>query len=138
MSKADWLADIHQQSFPAEHAWSAASFDELLIQSGAILYDDHHGFLLVRCAADEMEVLTIAVLPEYRRGGIAAELMERALYEAKKSGITCCFLEVDCQNQPAIKLYERLGFTVVATRKNYYQAENGKSDALLMRYRFAT
>ena len=113
------------------------SFDELLAQPSVKLYDDAHGFALVRYAVDEMEVLTIAVLPEHRRSGIALELMQQAFAAVKNSGITCCFLEVDCRNIPAIKLYERLGFAIVSTRKDYYQTANGRSDAFLMRYRFA-
>ena len=132
------LAQIHQQSFPTAHAWSEQSFAELLSQPGVQLYQqDKQAFLLVRSAADEMEVLTIAVLPACRRQGLAKGLMQQALDAAEAANTQSCFLEVEAGNIPAIRLYKGLGFEVVATREGYYKTEHdGRRDGYLMRYRF--
>ena len=92
------LADIHQQSFPPARAWSEQSFEELLGQPGVALYQQEGALLMTRSVADEMEVLTIAVLPAFRRQAVATTLMQQAIQEAKEQGIGCCFLEVDRQN----------------------------------------
>lgn len=127
------LATIHQPCFPPLQAWSKQSFSELLVQPSVQLYQHETcGFLLTRTAADEMEILTIAVLPSHQRRGIATRLMQQALSTIEHSMITRCFLEVEAQNQPAISCYKRLNFEVIATRKDYYQNEQGRSDALVM------
>ncbi|MEM2518912.1 MAG: GNAT family N-acetyltransferase, partial [Nitrososphaerota archaeon] len=65
--------------------------------------------------------ISIAVLPEYRRAGIATALMEKAM-EALKNVYGCSeiFLEVRVSNTPAINLYEKLGFIKIERIKNYY------------------
>lgn len=66
-------------------------------------------------------VISIAVLPEYRRRGIAASLLERALKALKEDyGCEEVYLEVRISNSPAISLYQKLGFTVIKVSKRYY------------------
>ncbi len=65
-------------------------------------------------------VISIAVLPKYRRQGIAANLLEEAMknmihYKSKE-----CYLEVRVGNDEAVKLYERLGFKISKTIREYY------------------
>lgn len=72
----------------------------------------------------------IAVLPQYRRRGIAAALLEGFMAEAKARGAEQMLLEVRESNAPAISLYERYGFTAYNKRKNYYR--NPAEDAVLM------
>lgn len=80
---------------------------------------DAAGFLLSRRAADEEELLLIAVRPECRRRGLASILIERFLAEARESGVSRVFLEMREGNE-AGKLYVRHGFQPVGRRPNYY------------------
>ena len=77
------------------------------------------GFLLSRQAADEEELLLIAVLPECRREGIAGKLIERFVAEARLRGLRRLFLEMRDGN-PAEALYLKFGFNPVGRRRNYY------------------
>ena len=66
-------------------------------------------------------VISIAVLPEHRRRGIATALMKEALSRmAERYGATECYLEVRVSNKPAISLYEKLGFRKADTIPHYY------------------
>ena len=79
------------------------------------------GFILVRIAADESEVLTIGVVPEERKRGVGTELMTEAAKMAASQGAVCLFLEVGRQNIAARRLYGKLGFEQVGTRGHYYR-----------------
>jgi len=87
------------------------------------------GLLLWRLAAGEGEILTLAVLPPWRRHGLAHRLMAAALAAAASAGTEAMFLEVAADNLAAAALYRGLGFIEVGLRKGYY---NG-IDALTMR-----
>lgn len=78
------------------------------------------GFALGRVAADEGELFQIAVLPEFRRQGAAARLLEQLHHEMRSRGAVTCFLEVRSRNSGAIALYENYGYERIAMRKNYY------------------
>jgi len=81
-----------------------------------------------------MEVLTIGVTPAARRRGVARALMAAALPAARDLGAMEAFLEVAVDNDPAITLYERLGFRRTGLRKSYYdRGPEGFMDALVMR-----
>ena len=84
-------------------------------------------------AADEAEILAIAVRPTLRRRGFGRMLMEEALRRLHRAGASACFLEVDRGNGPAVALYRSLGFHVVGERRNYYGGTNHDGTALVMR-----
>lgn len=77
------------------------------------------------------DMMNIAVCPEYRRQGVAQQLVERLVAALKEIGVTCLTLEVRASNEPARTLYEKLGFIQVGIRPNYYR--NPKEDALILR-----
>jgi len=96
--------------------------------------DEDTGFILVRAAAGEAEVLTLAVKPAARRRGVGLALVIMGAEEAFRRGATEMFLEVSCMNLPAIALYKRLGFTAIGRRPGYYTAPDGRrEDALVLR-----
>jgi ribosomal-protein-alanine N-acetyltransferase len=76
--------------------------------------------LLARIAADEAEILTLAVVPAVRRRGIAHGLLTAALAEFSRLAIGSVFLEVSVRNTAAAALYASLGFTQVGERAHYY------------------
>jgi len=84
------------------------------VESGAAA-----GFLLARQAADEEELLLIAVSPGSRRKGIASELLERFVSDARKRGTTRIFLEMR-EGNPAAEFYCKHEFNAVGRRPNYY------------------
>jgi ribosomal-protein-alanine acetyltransferase len=89
-----------------------------------------HGFLIARCGADEWEIENVVVAEDQRRRGLASALLRQLLQEARQASVTFVLLEVREHNQMARKLYEKLGFSEVGRRKNYYQKPT--EDALLL------
>lgn len=88
------------------------------------------GYAVFRLAADEMDILKIAVKPEFRRRGLATCLMKALIQSARKEQCVKVFLEVRRSNAAAIRLYEKLGFVIQGVRRLYY-SEQGE-DALVM------
>lgn len=89
--------------------------------------------VLVVAPGVEADVLTVAVLPEYARQGIATHFMGELEKWSKEKQALAMMLEVGVENAGAIALYEKLGYQSIATRKNYY---GHGLDALVMRKEF--
>ena len=89
------------------------------------------GYIGSQTCGDETDMMNVAVHPDYRRKGIAAELVNVLTEELKAIGSHCLTLEVRASNLPAITLYEKLGFGEIGRRKNYYR--NPREDALILR-----
>lgn len=126
------LAALHAKSM--EPPWSTETFATLLGQPGvagwiATENEEPVGLLLARAAADEAEILTLAVLPRARRQGIARHLMAQLVTWAATVKVARLFLEVAEDNVAARGLYERSGFALVGRRNDYYAPGN---DALLL------
>lgn len=131
----DLLAELHAQSFDAgwDRPWSQSSFADVLAMPGAagqlaVLDDQPVGFGLTLAAADEVELLLLAVLPAHRRHGHAGQLLMALLRAAETSGAGRAILEVAAPNHAAIACYRRAGFTPCGRRKAYYP---GQVDALI-------
>lgn len=126
------LAAIHARCFP--DPWSAKAIDDLLATPGCFAFASPEGFVLAREAAGEAEILTLAVLPEARRGGAGTTLVREAASHAHKRGAEVLFLEVAAENLAARTLYKRLGFAETARRRGYYTAgREAPEDALVLR-----
>jgi ribosomal-protein-alanine N-acetyltransferase len=85
---------------------------------------------MTRLAADEAEVLTIAVVPTAQRRGLGSQLLVKAAGHVHACGARTMFLEVSESNEPARALYRRFGFSTVGRRPSYY---GPSMDALLLR-----
>ena len=79
------------------------------------------GYAAFRQAADEAELLRLAVEPGERRRGVARALVAAGLDRLRQGDIQVCFLEVRVDNEPAIQLYRALGFGVAGRRREYYR-----------------
>lgn len=88
------------------------------------------GFLVTRCAASELEILSLATAREFHRMGVASKLLARCFESAAQRGARHAFLEVRASNAAAIALYQRQGFRVSGSRVQYYR--NPVEDAVLM------
>jgi ribosomal-protein-alanine N-acetyltransferase len=133
----DLAAAIHAQSFAAlgERGWTRQDVAELVTAPGVAgwLIDDV-GLALCRRAADEAELLTIAVLPGHRRAGHARSLLRAAIAWARTAGAGALFLEVGADNPAARALYRSEGFATVGGRKAYYRRGDAPAaDAVVMR-----
>ena len=88
------------------------------------------GFCSFWRVLDELHINNLAVVPEFRRQGVATALLRRVMDEAARFGIRRTMLEVRQSNTAARQLYERFGFVVAGTRSKYYT--NPIEDALVL------
>ena len=88
------------------------------------------GILIGRVAADEFEILNLAVGRAFRRQGVATRLVSAALESARAVGVRQAYLEVRASNEGGIALYARLGFQACGRRPNYYRGP--VEDAVLL------
>nr|MEA2798122.1 [ribosomal protein S18]-alanine N-acetyltransferase [Phenylobacterium sp.] len=135
-AECEAMAAAHAQAFPAP--WREDEFEDLLEGEGIYGFlaagAEPLGVILCRVAAEEMEVLTLAVTPGARRRGVARALMAAAIPAARDLGAEAVFLEVAVDNEAAIALYAALGFGRAGLRKAYYdRGAAGSADALVMR-----
>jgi [ribosomal protein S18]-alanine N-acetyltransferase len=135
--RAEPCAALHAAAFA--HPWSSAEFEALLsskttIGAAAIdpANDELRGFALSRVAADEAEILTIAVHKAYRNRGTGHALMIDVLSRLAASHVRALFLEVEQTNLAAIALYSRIGFKEVGQRRGYYKKQDGSSATALV------
>ena len=139
VDKAEDCARLHRSSFA--HPWSAEEVAALISSPStlaAAALDPANGrlrgFVLARVAADEAEILTIAVDPTVRGKGVGRALLAENLRQAARAGARAMFLEVDQDNAQALALYERLGFVRVGERTGYYRRKDGqRATAVVMR-----
>jgi [ribosomal protein S18]-alanine N-acetyltransferase len=137
----DRAAALHAESFVplGERAWTRQDLAELVASpgvAGLLLQVDGHdaGLAVCRVAADEAELLTIAVQPAHRRKGLARRLLAAVIDHARNAGARTLFLEVGVDNPAARSLYEAQGFRVVGERRAYYQRGQGPAaDGIVMR-----
>jgi ribosomal-protein-alanine N-acetyltransferase len=128
---APGLAALHAVAFAPPDAWGTDALSLMLgLQGGYGFMLENLGFILARAVAAEAEVLTLAVAPSARRGGVGRVLLEAALIRAAEKGAGEMFLEVSRNNIAALGLYLSAGFTEVGQRRRYY---TDGSDALVLR-----
>ena len=89
------------------------------------------GYVGSQTVLGETDMMNIAVHPDYRRQGIAENLVSTLVEALREKGNHSLMLEVRVSNKPARTLYEKLGFQQVGLRKNYYR--NPKEDACILR-----
>ena len=89
------------------------------------------GYVGSQTVLGETDMMNIAVHPDHRKQGIGTALIVGLIGALEKRGSHSLMLEVRASNAPAIALYDKLGFTQVGRRPNYYR--NPKEDALILR-----
>jgi ribosomal-protein-alanine N-acetyltransferase len=127
----------YEREMFATEAWSASSYRAELADTARRHYlaaegpgGQFLGWAGIMVVGEAAEVLTVGVVPAARRRGIAIELLTDLLAEARRRGAREAFLEVRVDNDPAVLLYEREGFTRVGLRRGYY--DHGRVDAVIM------
>jgi ribosomal-protein-alanine N-acetyltransferase len=96
------------------------------VEDGAVL-----GYVGSQTVLDEADVMNVAVSPDARCRGVARALMTALLDVLRETGVKTLTLEVRASNDPAIALYDALGFTQVGRRPRYYR--HPVEDALILR-----
>ena len=131
------LAQLHGASF--HRGWGEGEFESMLSERNTLVHRlrlgrKMVGFAVSRMAADEAEILSIAVAPSHRGRGLSRNLLLTHLGHLSGRGVRTVFLEVEENNQPARRLYQWAGFGVAGRRERYYQQPGGEQlNALLMR-----
>ncbi|WP_298260810.1 ribosomal protein S18-alanine N-acetyltransferase [Bradyrhizobium sp.] len=130
------LARIHSASF--HRGWGEDEFERMLSERNTLVHrlrtgQKIVGFSVSRLGADEAEILSIAVAETHRGRGLSSGLLLAHLGHLAGRGVRTVFLEVEENNQPARRLYQRAGFSVVGRRERYYQQSGGDAlNALVM------
>lgn len=124
------VAQIEQACFSSP--WNEDSIRAELENTCSEIYiavENHRavGYANIYSVLDEMDVVRVAVLPQFRRRGIANKILRHVLSENKGT----VYLDVRESNMPAIRLYQSLGFVDTGVRKNYYT--NPTENAILMK-----
>jgi len=136
------LVTYEKQLFPYS-PWNSAQFKEELAGIPTTRYmsiaesgNSIIGYcgVFLPAAGVEADVLTVAVLPEFRRQGIAKEFMRQIEQWSKERGASAMMLEVEHTNESAIALYISLGYMKISVRMDYY---GPRKDAFVMRKDFA-
>jgi [ribosomal protein S18]-alanine N-acetyltransferase len=128
---------MHRACFP-DDPWDAAALERILALSGGFGFlawqaEEPTGFILARDLGDEVEILSLGVLPGWRRHGSGSALLAAIVGEADRRGIGAVVLEVAADNVAAQRLYAGCGFVQAGRRPRYYRRRDGAADALILR-----
>ncbi|HRO16460.1 MAG TPA: GNAT family N-acetyltransferase [Paracoccus sp. (in: a-proteobacteria)] len=115
------MAALHARCFTYPRPWGVDEFRSVTDGPGMFLLARPQGFLVGRTAADEAEILTLAVDPAVRRQGVGRGLVEAFVQEAASRGAERAYLEVAAGNVPARRLYDASGWTRIGLRRGYYE-----------------
>lgn len=132
------LAEIHKGCFAK--SWSHLEFESFFERPGVFAAIAYHkektpvGFVLCWLIEDQCDLLSMGVLPDYRRDGVGIMLLDYALANAASLDAKYMMLEVNIHNEAAQTLYEAQGFEKFSVRKGYYtNADGSLADAVCMR-----
>jgi ribosomal-protein-alanine N-acetyltransferase len=136
--RVDDIAALHARLF--DPPWDAAGIGRMIEHPAAAAFVAQVrepkavvGFVIGQIAADEAEILSIGVAPEWQRRGIARQMVEGLIRAARRAEVDRLYLEVASDNAAALRLYEGLGFGVAAKRKGYYVRAPGQAaDAFVL------
>ena len=120
------FSDPWSENSIAYELTSRLSFWLVAVEDGKVV-----GYIGSQSVLGEADMMNVAVHPQHRRRGIAEALVNALSQNLRQRDNVCLTLEVRASNDPAIALYEKLGFAQVGLRKNYYR--NPKEDALILR-----
>jgi ribosomal-protein-alanine N-acetyltransferase len=129
------LARLHGAAF--RRGWGEQEFERLMVDGQVLTHcvrlgREVAGFIMSRRAADEAEILSVAVAPARRGRGLARGLLDLHLRRLAGLGVARVFLEVEDDNTAALRLYRRAGFREVGRRGRYYPREGSSPGSALV------
>lgn len=135
MDDIDQVFEVETETY--EFPWTRGIFHDCLQVGYCCWVFELEGevvaYGVMSVAAGEAHVLTIVVTKQSRSQGLGAAMMEHLLIIARQRGAATVLLEVRPTNEAAINLYQRIGFSEVGRRKDYYPARgDSREDALVM------
>jgi ribosomal-protein-alanine N-acetyltransferase len=140
------IAELHALAF--QKGWTASSISTFLTDPACAGFVAERqdtepsalaGFVLVREAAGEAEILTLAVDPRWRGQGAGRRLVQAAIGWAASRGAETMFLEVGETNAAALAVYRHHGFVAVGHRRDYYASGGGKAEnALVLKFKITS
>lgn len=130
----DVVSEIEKRAYP--FPWTPGIFRDCLraghqcwvLEAGTKLL----GYGVLSAAAGEAHILNVCIAPEYQGRGHGRRLLTRLVDLARWHHAHQVFLEVRPSNPRAINLYRDYGFNEIGLRPNYYPAEKGREDAIVM------
>ncbi|HAF43697.1 MAG TPA: ribosomal-protein-alanine N-acetyltransferase [Gallionellaceae bacterium] len=137
MSEADLDVVLRIEREVHAHPWTAGNFSDALRSKYLCkVYESETdgmvGYAILMLAVDEAELLDIAIAAGQQRHGWGRKLLEEMMALARRQNMQRMVLEVRASNAAAIALYRKAGFSDIGLRRDYYPAENGREDAILM------
>lgn len=138
MTEVDKMMEVMEEAFDPHfrEAWTRRQVEDSLLTPSTYLllanaqgdscdvHEQAAGFVLARQAADEIELLLIAVRPECRGRGLGRRLLARFLESAERRAASKVFLEMRANN-PAEEFYRKSGFEQIGVRRDYYRTLDG-------------
>ena len=119
-----------------EFPWSHGIFRDCLLAGYCCVVLDVDrvvsGYAIMSIAAGEAHILNVCVHPAIRNRGNGRRLLNALLFRAAEASVRKVFLEVRPTNAVALHLYESLGFVRIGLRPDYYQAADGREDAVVL------
>jgi [ribosomal protein S18]-alanine N-acetyltransferase len=132
----DPILALERAGFPPAEQWSERSWSGELLGAGrTVLIARAHvpvGAIALQTVGAVADLHRLVVAPSHRRLGVGTQLVAAGLQAVRHAGARSVLLEVDYHNEPAIALYQRLGFEQLAARENYYGP--GRSALILKLY----
>ena len=90
------------------------------------------GHLVISAAVKEAHILNLCVYPVFQGKGWGRKILKEAELIVREKQAETCFLEVRPSNKAGVYLYQTEGYNEIGLRKNYYPADNGREDAIVM------
>ena len=141
MAQTDLAAVVALERSSQYTPWTEGNFRDALAAGNlclvATLEQRVAGLAVLRMAAGEAELLTMAIRPELRRRGLGRRLLAEVVTRAADYGADVMWLDVRVSNAAAIALYRAAGFVEIGRRKDYYRTAIGREDAMMMRLAMA-
>ena len=134
LADLDEVMAIEQRSYP--YPWTRGIFHDCLHAGYSCWVCERQGIIqgygIISVAAGESHLLNLCVRPESQRQGIGEKLLVHLISVARRHDAEIIFLEVRESNAGARRLYEKMGFNELGTRKDYYPAAEGREDASIL------
>ncbi len=136
MRESDLPTVMRIEARAYDYPWTYGIFQDCLRYGYCCWVFEHDdcvdGYGIMSIAAGEAHILNLCVRPEVRRHGLGRKILNYLVDLARRHDADTVLLEVRPSNRAAVSLYHQLGFNEVGTRRNYYPAENGREDAMIL------
>jgi len=131
----DRILAIEQLAYP--FPWTRGVFEDCVRVGyacfGLQMGKELAGYTIISSAASEAHLLNLCIHPDWQQRGYGSLLLEYGISHAARLESEAIFLEVRASNPGAVNLYKNRGFEVIGHRRSYYQAGDGREDAIVMR-----